>query len=69
MALPPLTKESGEVVTTSKCKGNLTVLRRIEREQSKDPWIGQTTNNILRITVPSLLVPSLPSIGIHVRVP
>jgi hypothetical protein len=34
--------------------------REIQRECSKDPWLGQTTNDILRITEPSLPVPSLP---------
>jgi hypothetical protein len=47
------------------CKGNLTILRRIlyldlAKGNSKDPWLGQTTNDIQRIAVPSLLVPSLP---------
>jgi hypothetical protein len=47
---------------------NLTILRRIlyldlakgNPKRTKDPWLGQTTNDIQRITVPSLLVPSLP---------
>jgi hypothetical protein len=33
-----------------------------------DPWLDQSTNGIQGITVPSLLVPSLPSIGVHVMV-
>jgi hypothetical protein len=39
---------------------NTCLAKEIQREHSKNPWLGQTTNNILRITVPSLLVPSLP---------
>jgi hypothetical protein len=32
----------------------------------KDPWLGQSTNNIPRNTVPSLLVLSLPYMVVHV---
>jgi hypothetical protein len=33
---------------------------------TKDPWLGQSTNDIQRNTVPSLIVPSLPYMGVHV---
>jgi hypothetical protein len=32
----------------------------------QDPWLGQSTNDIQRITVPSLLSPSLPYMDVHV---
>jgi hypothetical protein len=35
------------------------------RERSKDPWLGQTTDDIVDITVPSLLVPSLPNMEVQ----
>jgi hypothetical protein len=34
-------------------------------EHSKDPWLGQSTNDIQGITVPSLLSPSLPYMVVH----
>jgi hypothetical protein len=40
--------------------------RGIQRERSKDPWLGQSTNDIQRNALPSLLVPSLPYMGVHV---
>jgi hypothetical protein len=34
-------------------------------QHSKDSWLGQTTDDIVEITVPSLLVPSLPNMGVR----
>jgi hypothetical protein len=35
-------------------------------KEHEDLWLGQTTDNIEKLPVPSLLVPSLPNIGIGV---
>jgi hypothetical protein len=36
-----------------------------KRECSEDPWLGQTTDDIVETTVPSLLVPSLPNMEVR----
>jgi hypothetical protein len=42
-----------------------TCLGEIQRERSKGPWLGQTTDDIVETTVPSLLVPSLPNMEVR----
>jgi hypothetical protein len=37
---------------------------KIQREHSEDPWLGQSTDDIVETTVPSLLVPSLPNMEV-----